>query len=51
MSYALLIWLIGPGVVIESYPSMMDCRVREALITNSNPAAQTTCIWMEEKDV
>jgi hypothetical protein len=49
MSYALMIWMVGQGVIVESYLTMMDCRVREATIQQQHPGASTSCIWMEEK--
>lgn len=49
MIYALFIWMAGDKVVIETFPSILKCKIHESRIIKENPGANTTCILMEEK--
>jgi hypothetical protein len=49
MIYALFIWVSGAVIVVDTFPTMLDCKVHEAQIQKSNPGAQTNCVLMEEK--
>ena len=47
MSYALLVFLIGAEVRIETFPTMVQCEVRKAEIYNES-GDRARCLWMEE---
>ena len=49
MIYALFIWVAGEVVRLETFPTMLDCKVHEAQIQKSHPGAVTNCVLMEEK--
>ncbi len=51
MIYALFIWLAGEGVVVNVFPSILECKVHEAYILKSNPGANTTCLLIEERKI
>ena len=50
MSYALLVFLIGAEVRIETFAKMYDCEVRKAEIYNET-GGRARCLWMEETRV
>ena len=50
MSYALLVFLIGAEVRIETFATMFECEVRKAEIYNES-GDRARCLWMEEKRV
>jgi hypothetical protein len=47
MSYALLVFLIGAEVRIETFPKMYDCEVRKAEIYIET-GGRARCLWIEE---
>ena len=47
MSYALLVFLIGAEVRIETFPKMYDCEVRKAEIYTET-GGRARCLWIEE---
>ena len=50
MSYALLIFLLGAEVRIESFAEMYQCEIRKAEIYNET-GGRARCLWMEERSV
>lgn len=49
MIYALFIWVSGAVIVVDTFPTILDCKIYEAEIQKANPGAQTNCVLMEEK--
>jgi hypothetical protein len=47
MSYALLVFLIGAEVRIETFSTMYDCEVRKAEIYTET-GGRARCLWIEE---
>lgn len=47
MSYALLVFLIGAEVRIETFSTMFECEVRKVEIYNES-GDRARCLWMEE---
>jgi hypothetical protein len=47
MSYALLIFLIGVEVRIETFNKMMDCELRKSEIYEET-GGRARCLWIEE---
>jgi hypothetical protein len=47
MSYALLVFLMGAEVRIETFPKMYDCEVRKAEIYEET-GGRARCLWIEE---
>ena len=50
-AYALFIWVAGEGIVLNVFPTMLDCKVHEATILKSSPGANTTCLFIEERKI
>ena len=49
MIYFLLIIVLGDSVLIESYPTIIQCEIRREAIRTDHPGASTKCLPMEEK--
>ena len=49
MIYFLLIIVLGDSVLIESYPTLIECEVRKEAVRTDHPGASTKCLPMEEK--
>jgi hypothetical protein len=47
MSYALLIFLLGAELRIESFTEMYECEIRKSEIYNET-GGRARCLWMEE---
>ena len=47
MSYALLIFLIGVEIQIESFQTMRECEVRKAEIYKES-GERARCLWIQE---
>ena len=48
MAYALLIFLVGTEIQIETFTRMYECEVRKAEIYNET-GGRARCLWMTEK--
>ena len=49
MIYFLLIIMLNDSVMIESYPTLIECEMRREDIRTNYPGASTKCLPMEEK--
>ena len=50
MSYALLVFLIGAEVRIETFSTMYDCEVRKAQVYEET-GGRARCLWIKETNV
>jgi hypothetical protein len=47
MSYALLVFLIGAEVRIETFSTMYDCEIKKAEIYQES-GERARCLWIQE---
>lgn len=47
MSYALLVFLMGTEIRIETFSTMYDCEVRKAEIYEDT-GGRARCLWIQE---
>jgi len=47
MSYAMLVFLIGAEVRIETFSTMYDCEVRKSQVYEET-GGRTRCLWIKE---
>jgi hypothetical protein len=47
MSYALLVFLLGTEVRIETFATMLECEAKKAEIYNET-GGRARCLWMRE---
>jgi hypothetical protein len=47
MSYALLVFLMGTEIRIETFDKMYDCEIRKAEIYKES-GERARCLWIEE---
>jgi hypothetical protein len=47
MAYALLVFMIGSEIRIETFYTMMDCEIRKAEIYKET-GERARCLWIQE---
>jgi hypothetical protein len=47
MSYALLVFMIGSGIRIETFSTMYDCEVRKSQVYEET-GGRARCLWIKE---
>ena len=50
MIYFLLIIVLGDAVLIESYPTRVECEIRREAVKIDHPGVSTKCLPMETKN-
>jgi hypothetical protein len=50
MSYALLVFMIGSEIRIETFSTMYDCEVRKSQVYKET-GGRARCLWIKENNV
>jgi hypothetical protein len=48
MSYALLVFMLGSEIRIETFNTMYDCEIRKAQVYEET-GGRARCLWIKEK--